>query len=72
MLRSVLSQLEFTYLVRDYDRKGVPFRSHIHCPEVHPETGSVFCEREDAGHVLKVRLVSMLNAVLFTYLSYRE
>lgn len=57
MLRSILAQLEFSYLVREFDKKGIPFRSHLHCPEVHSETGKVFCEREDAAHVLKVGLV---------------
>ena len=37
--------------------KGVPFRSHLHVPEVHPLTGMMFCEREDEGHVLKVLTV---------------
>lgn len=55
MLRSILSQLEFTYLIRQYDAQGVPFCSHLHVPEVHPITKSVFCEREDPGHVLKVQ-----------------
>ena len=55
MLRSVLAQLEFSHLVRQYDQSGVPFRTHLHVPEVHPDTKTVFFEREDEGHVLKVR-----------------
>ena len=33
---------------------GVPFKDHLHVPEVHPLTGVLFCEREDEGHVFKV------------------
>ena len=57
VLRSILSQLDFTYTVRKYDAEGVPFRSNLHVPETHPITGVMFCEREDHGHVLKVRVV---------------
>jgi hypothetical protein len=53
MFRSVLAQLEFTYIVQKYDASGVPFTTHLHVPEVHPLTGSIFYEREDEGHVLK-------------------
>ena len=54
MLRSILSQLEFSYTVRKYDTDGIPFCSHLHVPETHPVTGETFCEREDPAHVLKV------------------
>ena len=54
MLRSILAQLEFCYIVRQYDEKGIPFRTHLYVPEVHPDTKEVFMEREDEGHVLKV------------------
>ena len=53
-LRSFLVQLEFSYRVCEYDCQGVPFRSHLHVPEVHPLTGHTWYEREDPGHVLKV------------------
>ena len=56
-LRSILAQLEYRYLVEHWEMKGVPFRSHLHVPEVHPLTGLMFCEREDEGHVLKVLTV---------------
>ncbi len=59
MLRSILAQLEFAYIVRDFD--GVPFRSHLHCLEVHPETGTVFCKHEDAGHVLTVIIMTPVS-----------
>lgn len=55
-LRSILSQLEFSHIVCDYDRRGIPFRSHLHVPEVHPDTGHTWYEREDPAHVLKVGL----------------
>ena len=54
-LRSILAQLEFQYLVECWEKKGVPFKSHLHIPEVHPVTNALFCEREDEGHVLKVQ-----------------
>ena len=31
-------------------------RCYLYVPEVHPDTGTVLCEREDEGHVLKVRM----------------
>lgn len=56
MLRSILAQLEYSYRVGYYhDVKGVPFRTNAYVPEIHPETGCVFCEREDEAHVFKVR-----------------
>ena len=54
MLRSILAQMEYSYRVRYYDDNGVPFRTHLYVPEVHPLTGEGFCEREDEGHLLKV------------------
>lgn len=46
--------MEYTFLINQWESKGVPFKSHLHVPEVHPVTGYVFCEREDEGHVFKV------------------
>ena len=55
VLRSILAQLEFAWLVGDYeDRLGIPFRRHLYVPEKHPITKDPFCEREDEAHVLKV------------------
>lgn len=54
MMRAILAQLEFASIVREYDRNGILFRTHLYVPEVHPETGNLFYEREDPGHVLKV------------------
>ena len=36
----------------------MPFRSHIYVPEIHPVTECEFHEREDEGHVFKVKLTS--------------
>ena len=55
-LRSILSQMEFTMTIKDWERKGVNFRSHLYVPERHPLTGEVFCDMEDEGHVFKVSL----------------
>ena len=54
MMRSVLAQLEYCHEICEWDRKGVPFRTHIYVPEVHPLTNLPFCEMEDEPHVLKV------------------
>lgn len=53
-LRSILAQLEYVYQIDYWESQGVPFRSHVHVPECHPITGTLFCEREDEGHVFKV------------------
>ena len=76
MLRSVLSKLEFTYLIRKYDAEGIPFRSHLHVPENHPITGSIFFEREDPGHVLKVcqytHIIWLMYSILFNLIENSE
>lgn len=71
MFRSVLAQLEFTYIVQKYDAAGTPFRTHLHVPEVHPITRSIFYEREDEGHVLKVAISLCILTVawIFTLLN---
>lgn len=63
-LRSILSQLEFSHRVCEYDQKGTPFRVHLHCPEVHPDTGHAWYEREDPAHVLKVSSHYFLKRML--------
>ncbi len=70
MLRSILAQLEFTYLIRKYAYgERIPFRSHLHVPEVHPLTGSIFYGENEA-HVLKVcnnyTLVQKYTLIIFT------
>ena len=54
MLRSILAQLEYCHQVCTWDEKGVPFRTYMYVPEVHTVTNSVYHEREDFAHVLKV------------------
>ena len=54
MLRSILAQLEYRYQVRTWDTAGVPFRTCMYVPEIHPATKAEFHEREDFAHVLKV------------------
>ena len=54
MLQSILGQLEFQHVVRQYDEHGVAFRTYLHVPEIHHDSGMLFYEREDEGHVLKV------------------
>ena len=68
-LISILAQLEFTHTVKDYDNRGVPFRTHLYVPEVHPVTGKTFYEREDPGHVLKVRTCIAVCIYLYKYLA---
>ena len=53
-LRSILAQFEFQHHLKQWEDKGVNIRLYLYVPEVHPETGQVFCEREDEAHVLKV------------------
>ena len=53
-LRSVLAQMEFKYIIRSWDSKGVPFQTYMYVPEIHPILSKEFHEREDEGHVFKV------------------
>ena len=53
-LRSIISQLEFRFVLEQWEEKGVQFQTYLYVPEVHPGTNEVFCEREDEAHVLKV------------------
>lgn len=57
MLRSILSQLHYRHQILEWEKKGVPFSSHIYVPEDHPLTGMPFHEREDEGHVFKVGII---------------
>ena len=47
MLRAILAQFEYQYQVRLWDSKGVPFRTYMYVPEIHPITGEEFHERDD-------------------------
>ncbi len=64
-LRSIMAQLEFTQTILEYHKKGIPFCYHLYVPEVHPDTGKTFYEREDPAHVLKVCLMYMYNQSMF-------
>ena len=49
--RSILAQLEYSYQIREWTSKGVPFLTYFYVPETLPETDSTFLEREDEAHV---------------------
>ena len=68
MLRSILAQLDYSYQINHWNSVGVPFKDHLHVPEVHPLTGVLFCEREDEGHVFKVVITVIF--VLYMYNSF--
>ena len=53
-LRSIVAQFEFQHILKQWEERGVNFRTYMYVPEVHPDTGEYFCEREDEAHVLKV------------------
>ena len=53
-LRSILAQLEFKYQVLKYEKRGVPFRTHLYVPEVHSISGQEYHEWENDAHVLNI------------------
>ena len=56
MLRSILAQFEYTAQVMKYSSQGIPFNKHLHVSEVNQYSGEVMCQREDEGHIFKVRI----------------
>lgn len=66
-LRSILAQLEYCMIVREWDKNGVPFCKHLYVPEKHPITGVEFCEMEDEGHVFKVSTVDQCKSFLHVF-----
>ena len=44
-LRSILAEMDYTRTVQKWDDQGVPFRSYIYVPEVHPITNTIFMRR---------------------------
>jgi len=48
-------QLEYAHTVNLLYSKGSHFKDHLYALEIHPITGVEFCEREDEGHIFKVR-----------------
>lgn len=59
-LRSILSQLQYRYEILEWEKKGVPFCTRLYVPEVHPQTGLPFQEREDETHVFKVYYLHLI------------
>ena len=55
-MKSILAQLEYTYQIRTWQSKGVPFDIYLYVPEIHPDTNATFYEQEDAVHLLKVMI----------------
>ena len=55
-MRSILAQMEYTYQIRTWQSKGVPFDIYLYVPEIHPDTNATFYEQEDAVHLLKVMI----------------
>ena len=51
MLRSILAQFDYCHQVCCWDQTGVPFKTHLYVPEVHPVTKEEYHEREDDAHV---------------------
>ena len=52
--------------LKRYKIQGVPFRTYLYVPEEHPETKSVFYEREDEAHLIKVG-IAMYFVVIISY-----
>jgi len=53
-MRSILAQFEFSHTIQCYEAQGVPFCTYLYVPEEHPETNTIFYEREDDAHLIKV------------------
>lgn len=53
-LQSIVAQHEFQHQIQQWEDQAIEFRTYLYVPETHPESGNVFCEREDEAHVLKV------------------
>lgn len=51
--------MEFNHQVNHWAEKGVPFKTHLYVPEIHPVTQTQFHEREDEGHVFKVYTIEI-------------
>lgn len=66
MLRSILAQMEYQYRVREWDQKGVLFRTYMYVPEIHHITQKPFLEREDEGHVFKVCVLLYMHVLCIT------
>ena len=78
VLRSILSQMEFSHQVQEYsDKLGVQFCFHLYVPELHPVLKEPFCEHEDEVHLLKVcsnfaQVNLIVHFVLFSGTAHRS
>ena len=63
-----------SFAIRYWSMKtGVPFRTHLYVPEVHPVSGQEYHEKVDDAHVLKVLCARIILYVISCYaLFYRE
>ena len=66
IIRSILAQLEYQHQVCSWDEKGVPFRTCMYVPDIHPIRKEVFHEKEDFAHVLKVRIRILFKRMCMT------
>ncbi len=55
--------MDYTYQIRSWQSKGVPFNVAMYVPETHPVTNAVFYEHEDAAHLLKVLACLLVHSV---------
>ena len=53
-LRSIVAQMEYSYQIRLWTGKNVPFTTHLYVPKAHSITRPTSHEREGEGHVFKV------------------
>ena len=60
-LRAILAQFEFSQAIKAWDAKGIPFSSYLYVPERHPILNTEFHEREDEGHVFKVKFCTHIQ-----------
>lgn len=63
-MRSILAQHEYTYQIKSWVEKGVPFDRYMYVPEVHPVSNMEFHEIEDEGHVFKASTAVKANGVV--------
>lgn len=60
MIQSIFAQLHHRKEILEWEKKGVPIRTHTYVPEEHSATGSPFHEREDEPHVFKVTITTLI------------
>ena len=62
-MRSIIAQMEYTYQIRTWQSKGVPFNIYMYIPENHPDTNATLCEQEDAVHLLNVKVTIGVSTI---------